>query len=329
MKWLLTIFTCILSLTAVSQNSHRATFNIGSFLASEISSAEDTFKYRQLTELSDGLINYPDSGITKHGYYVLASSYLYHNRTDIAEAMMRDIISKYPGDCVYGEATGKLGAILIKKGDTSGGIQLLEEYIANETFDSLHCDPPNEYIENVDWNMVGKFDACHELVALFSQLQQYKKVIHYLDLIQNRYRYQSFCGAGDVDRDLYIRNRYKEAYLGLGDTSSAISALLEMQYYSHPEIYRSSFYDSLNKLLLYKYDQRYIKEQLKNAENTIEIVLSDNESYYDVYITLFGHRIYFTDMRVRSKPLSQDEYLAAAKRAYLESWFYKYINERL
>lgn len=135
-----------------------------------------------------------------------------------------------------------------------------------------------------------KADICVSLSKLYEYSGESQMALDYLDLADNNYL-PSYggCANGMIMYRTYLSIKYADFYLRMGDTTKAISRLL--QYYMSGESYSIEVAQKLKKLLLQKYSQREINLEIEKAIGTIKVEKrsKDNE-YRRIYLfTLFGH----------------------------------------
>lgn len=331
MKYLLSLFFLLYSISSFCQADSTEQFNVDSMLQAEFTNLQELMHVtdKDRSTLKKMLKRQPNSGETQSFYYMIGYRYFVTDSIARAETIMNDIIKRYQGRCVYGEAVVTLGEIAAKKHDTAKAINILENYVSDKKMDLLKCEIGESGMLFGDPNISSKNRACYALVGIFRAKKNYYKTIAYMDLIRDKYPSYEFCGNGAFATAMTTFDDYYEVYMCLKDTAAAIRALLPMIQYDASPFFFAGHYENLHTLLHSKYPANEIEQEVKQALNTIEIGKDIDDAYRTIYVTLFGHRFilrehnkydYKTNMRVPEVVM-----LEASRKFYSESTFYKQI----
>lgn len=227
----------------------------------------------------------------------------------------------------YPEALYIVGSLSLELGKYDSAEKVLKK-ILNSNLVEKHNKRYKDEIYELDNNI--KHRVCFMLYELNFTTKHYFRSLKYLKLSEKKYPLIHFCGNCHASSDLYTTAQYSKVYVELNQIDKAID-LLCPHLFNSPFSNNNIVVDQLKIVLLRKFTQEQINQEIRNAENTIEL----NKLGYNCLITLFGRRIELSDLdyeaTLRNEKDRYDYWLMDRidqhKLAYRNSYLYKHFIE--
>lgn len=209
------------------------------------------------------------------------------------------VIDKFPGDELCPRAYYNIGYISTEMKDYKKAKEVFQTILKSSFNEKeplggdIMADPYTNY----------KHRASEFLAEIYFDEKDYRKALNYVSLADTVYPYLHFCGNEMADEQNRKAVMYAKCYEGIGLIDSAIYCLI-------PYVFDNGLADNYEvienakRLLLKRYDQKTIQEELKKSINGIHVIKHENsankdneeEKNKDYGINLFGREIILTDL---------------------------------
>lgn len=218
---------------------------------------------------------------------------------------------------------------------------LLEKYdsakiiftgILEEDFDEMDKGGKGEGIM-ADPYALYKHNACENLASIELHQGNYKAALDYIKLFDTEYPYKHFCGNEWQAYYIYKAQMYAKAYLGLKDTTRALTYLLQEVFDTGLASNRQLVSFTL-EILQKKYTPEYLCAEMQKAiESLFKRKIGQNKNANECYviefmgtsITVPDDTIFLTPTNTNTQSSSE---LQQVKNKIKESVFFKKLAKQ-
>jgi hypothetical protein len=158
----------------------------------------------------------------------------------------------------------------------------------NSIFDMFTCNTKNNFGRGAI-----KANMCVALSSLYKHEKKFDSAIYYLSLAENPNKYHPYgigCVNGYLIYNTYLSPYYADVYIAAGDTIKAINRLLNHLFVGEDGS-NGAIKTTLKKILLYKYTQQQITNEIQKGINNLKIIKNKKNESKTVHLTMFNHKI--------------------------------------
>lgn len=233
-----------------------------------------------------------------------------------AKHIYQKILKTYALDPeTFGRVTCNLGYIYLYLGETGEAKKCFEKLI--NTDPATLTKKQNAGLIITELQPFHKHFAAVNLAEIALKEKKYKLAKYYINLYENKYPYESYCGHANRDYYFYKLQMHGKVAAGLGDTAKALSYLL-------PEVFSdNNFYlvDLLVEIAGRKYGRVYLLKQLTHSINNLVAFKGENQNgnYTGYSIIFLGKKIdaSFVNLQFPSLDHATDSASIRFKNEYL------------
>jgi hypothetical protein len=132
-----------------------------------------------------------------------------------------------------------------------------------------------------------KADVCVDLSQIYLNEKKFDSSLYYLDLADNKFLPYKDCGNGVFMYRSYLSPYFANYFLAIGDTAKAMVRLFN--YFLKMDGNYKLLTEKLKSLLLQKYSQQEITQQVRSGLKRLKF--EDSDDHFYLCITLFGYTI--------------------------------------